>query len=82
MKSKDWSLVGMIILVSAILSFVISNFTIGTRKTNKLKVESVSPLTDNFALPNEKYFNGSSINPTQEIKIGEATNENPFKSNQ
>lgn len=82
MKSKDWSLVGLIIFVSAILSFVVSNFTIGTRKTNKLKVESVKPLTDKFPLPNEKYFNASSINPTQEIKIGDASNDNPFKSNQ
>lgn len=81
MKPKDWSLIGIIIMVSAVMSFVIANFTIGTRKTNKLKVESVTSLTDQFPLPNTKYFNNNSINPTQEIKIGEGTNENPFKTN-
>lgn len=78
MKSKDWSTIIIIAFVAAILSLVITNLTIGSRSSNKLKVEKVTPLTDNFPLPSSKYFNSRSINPTQEIKIGEDSNENPF----
>ncbi len=81
MKSKDWSLIAVIIFFSAVFSFVITNFSIGSQKTNTLKVENVTPLTDKFPLPNSKYFNPKSINPTQEIKIGDGANANPFNNN-
>lgn len=81
MKSHDWSVIAVIMFLSAVLSLAVSNFTIGSRKSSKLKVEQVSTLTADFPLPNKQYFNGKSINPTQEIKIGEDTNKNPFQSN-
>lgn len=81
MKSKDWSAIAAIIVFSAIVSFALSNIFIGTKKTKTLKVEQVSPLTEDFPLPNKQYFNSQSINPTQEIQIGEDTNTSPFKNN-
>ena len=61
MKSKDWSLIVVIVFISAVVSFAVSNFTIGSLKTNKIKVEVVKPLTDNFPLPNNKYFEQSTF---------------------
>lgn len=81
MKSKDWSVIMLIAFFAGVFSLVLSNFIIGSRKTNTLKVESVSPITQDFPTPNEKYFNTNSINPTQDIKIGEDPNANPFKKN-
>jgi len=81
MKTKDWSTIVIIAVLSALVSFVIFNFIIGTRKLGKLKVEKVAPLSSEFKLPNTKYFNSKSINPTQEIKIGEDPNVSPFKNN-
>lgn len=81
MKSKDWSAIVVIALVSALISFVVFNFVIGARKLGKLKVEKVDSLSSEFKIPNTKYFNNKSINPTQEIKIGEDPNVSPFKNN-
>jgi hypothetical protein len=41
----------------------------------------VSKIAPDFPDPNEKYFNKDSINPTQDIKIGEDPNASPFKKN-
>lgn len=81
MKSKDWSTIAVIAVFSAVVSFALFNFAIGSKKLGKLKVEKVVPLSSEFPLPNAKYFNSKSINPTQEIKIGEETNVSPFKKN-
>lgn len=80
MKSKDWSVIAVIVVISAVVSLIISNFTIGSSKLGTLKVEQVSPLTPEFKLPNEQYFNKNSINPTKEIKIGEESNTSPFQT--
>lgn len=78
MKSKEWSTIAIIVVISAFFSFFIANFLFGNKPTNILKVEVVQPISADFPLPNEKYFNGKSLNPTQEIKIGEDTNKTPF----
>lgn len=80
MKSKDWSVIVVIIVIAGLISLFLSNFLIGSKKLGKLKVEQVTPLSSNFPLPNKKYFNSNSINPTQEIKIGEDPNANPFQN--
>lgn len=80
MKSKDWTVIIVIMFFSSLVSFGITNLLIGSRKTNRLKVEQVEVLTSEFTLPNKKYFNSGSINPTKDINIGEATNTNPFGS--
>ncbi len=80
MKSKDWSVIAVIVAVSAMFSFVVFQFIIGSRKLGRLKVEQVTQLKADFPLPNAKYFNGNSINPTQEIRIGEDTNTTPFQN--
>jgi len=82
MKSKDWTVIVVIIVLSAVISFGITNIVIGSRKTDRFKVEQVDALSSEFVLPKSKYFNSSSINPTQDIQIGEATNTNPFGSSQ
>lgn len=80
MKSKDWSVIVVIVIFAGLVSLILSNFMIGSKKLGKLKVEQVAPLSSNFPLPNKKYFNSNSINPTQEIKIGEDPNANPFQN--
>lgn len=82
MKSKDWTTIVVIIILSSVVSLGLTNLVIGTRKTNRLKVEQVEVLSSEFTLPNKKYFNSNSINPTQDIKIGEGANNNPFGSAQ
>lgn len=78
MKSKDWSVIAVIVILAAVVSFIVSSVIFGGSKTAKLKVEVVSPITADFPTPNEKYFNRNSINPTQEIQIGDDNNQSPF----
>lgn len=79
MKLKDWSVIGVVIFISGMLSFVIANLLLGGKNSPRLKVEVVESISADFPLPNTKYFNENSLNPTQEIKIGEDNNESPFK---
>lgn len=79
MKSQDWSIIAFIVVLSAGLSVVVSNFAIKSVKSDILKVEKVAPISPDFVLPNKKFFNEKSLNLTQEIKIGEDQNVSPFK---
>lgn len=79
MKAKEWGIIGIIVIVSAMLSFVVANLLLGGSKAPKLTSPKVEPISADFPLPNEKYFNNKALNPTQEIKIGEDNNQDPFK---
>ena len=81
MKRKDWLPIIAVVAVTAILSFVLSNVVFGGKKATRLKVEVVTPITADFPLPNEKYFNRNSLNPTQLIQIGGDNNQTPFNGN-
>jgi hypothetical protein len=78
MKLKDWGVIGAVVLIAGVISFFVSNLILGGQRSPKLKVEVVEPISSNFPLPNTKYFNENSLNPTQEIKIGEDNNNTPF----
>lgn len=78
MKTKDWGAIGVVVIIAAMFSFVLTSLLFGGRHFPKLKVEVVSPISDDFPLPNAKYFNEDSLNPTQEITIGDDSNNAPF----
>lgn len=78
MKSKDWEVIGIVVVVAAMITFAVATLLFGGKNTKILKVEVVSPISSDFPLPNTKYFNEDSLNPTQEIKIGEDSNSSPF----
>ncbi len=78
MKLKDWGVIGVVVLIAGVVSFFVSNLILGGQRAPRLKVEVVEPISSNFPLPNTKYFNENSLNPTQEIKIGEDNNNTPF----
>lgn len=79
MKQKDVALIIVISAISAVLSVFVSNALISSPKNRQEKVEVVDTITDIFPEANKKYFNGSSLNPTQTISIGEDPNLTPFK---
>lgn len=81
MKSKDWQAVVAIAVVSIVISFAVSGFIINSSKSKSLLVEKINPISSDFPLPKEDYFNDNSLNPTQDIKIDEQSNSSPFKKN-
>jgi hypothetical protein len=78
MKQKDMVLIVVVVIVSAVLSTVASKVLIAPAKNRQQKVEVVMPITPDFKTPSSKYFNTSSVDPTQLITIGNNTNPQPF----
>lgn len=80
MKQKDWALIIVIVFISAVFSFVISGLVIKTPKKGTQKIEVVEKISSDFLQPDKKYFNSSSVDPTQVIHIGDNTNTTPFNT--
>lgn len=83
MKQKDLALIIVIVFVSGMISFFTSNKFISPPKHDE-EAAIVEPITADFEEPDDKYINDQSINPTQQITIGDnaATQQNPFGTNQ
>ena len=77
MKQKDIALIVSIAAVSAVISFFVSKNIFVAPSNHTQEVQVVDPITDAFPMPDEKYFNTSSINPTQGSQ-GTDSNDNPF----
>ena len=82
MKQKDILLIGVIVVVAAVFALLFSNLVISSPKNRSEKVEIVDAITSEFNLPDSKYFNDQSIDPTKIIKIGNNANTKPFNSGQ
>jgi hypothetical protein len=78
MKQKDLVLIIAISFVSAVLALILSNLVISSPKSRQQKAEVVEAITDEFKQPDKKYFNDQSVNPTKQIRIGDAQNPAPF----
>jgi hypothetical protein len=77
MKQKDIALIAIVVFMSAVFSYVISNKIITAPSSNQ-QVQVVAPISSNFNAPSSTYFNSQSIDPTQLIQIGNNSNNNPF----
>ncbi len=78
MKQKDVALIIVITFISAIVSFFVSNKLFVTPSNRQQQVEVVDVISPNFQNPDKKYFNASSIDPTQASQVGTGSNQNPF----
>lgn len=81
MKQKDIALIIIVIFISGVTSFFISNALFASPENRQQKVEVVEAISATFPTPNSKYFNSQSVNPTELIQIGNSTNPNPFNGN-
>lgn len=78
MKQKDIALIAVIVFISAIASFFLSNAVFGSSKSNTVEVEVVQPIVATFPEPDKAYFNDKAFDPTQTITIGQNANADPF----
>lgn len=81
MKQKDVALILVVVFVSAIVSFVVSNVVFVSPKNRQQQVEVVPVISSTFPTPDPKYFNSNSIDPTQLIQIGDSNNGTLFNGN-
>ncbi|HSX36512.1 MAG TPA: hypothetical protein VLG13_00085 [Patescibacteria group bacterium] len=83
MKQKDIALIAVVVVASAILSIVASKFIFAPPKNRQQPVEVVQPISSDFQIPDSRYFNSKSIDPTKLITIGgDNTNPDPFSNKQ
>ena len=80
MKQKDFALIAVMVVFSAFLSLLLSQFFFSSSNSRKQTAEVVDPITSEFSSPPKKYFNADALNPTQQIQIGNNPNPNPFSS--
>ena len=80
MKQKDIFLIGVVVLVSGIVSLLFSSILISSPKNRQTKVEVVDPIASEFQEPDKRYFNPQAIDPTQLIQIGDSNNPQPFNN--
>jgi hypothetical protein len=78
MKRKDIALIAVVAIFAAIVSLLLTQTIFVAKKDRELTAEIVDPITSEFSLPSNTYFNKDSINPTQIIRIGDGTSSNPF----
>lgn len=80
MKRKDIILIVGIVLITAVITFIVANKFFPSAKNRKQQVEVVEAISSDFNKPSTKYFNSGSIDPTQQITIGENNNQKPFNN--
>lgn len=78
MKQKDIALIIVVAFMSGVVSFLASRWIFARPADRQQKAEVVEVITSDFPLPDSKYFNANSIDPTQLIQIGNSSNPNPF----
>ena len=80
MKQRDMVIIGLVVILSAIFSLVVSNLIFATPANRQQQVEVIGPISATFTTPSNQYFNSSSIDPTQTIQVVINANQTPFGS--
>ena len=78
MKQKDIVIIIAVVGLSGMVAVVASKFVIKPAD-KKQEVEVVQAITPDFPSPDKRYFSTTSIDPTQQITIGDSANPDPFK---
>ena len=78
MKQKDIALIAVIVVISGIFSFIISNYVFVTPKDRQSQVEVVPVISSQFTKPDKQFYNSESFDPTRIIVIGGNSNQDPF----
>lgn len=80
MKQKNIILIVIVVIISGVASYFLSKALFGIPKDRQEQVEVVQKITSEFPTADPRYFNNSSIDPTQNIVIGVDQNPKPFNS--
>jgi hypothetical protein len=80
MKQKDLAIIIVICVLAGIVSLIVAHLVFATPKDRQQKVEVVEAISTDFPIPDNKYFNTNSINPTQLIRIADNSNQTPFNT--
>lgn len=79
MKQSDIATIIVVVFISAVTAFFVTGKLI-VASSAKQSAPVVDRIVTDFTQPDSRYFNSSSIDPTQLIHIGSSTNPNPFSA--
>lgn len=82
MKKNEIALLIIIVSIALILSYTVFNALLGNRTSKQAVVKKTDPISETITTPSDKVFNGSAINPTVKIRIGNQNDQQPFTINQ
>ena len=80
MKQKDIITLMVVAFFSLVLSIVVSNLIFSKTSNLTQQVDIVPVISTKFSIPNAKFFNNNSIDPTQIINIGPSNNQQVFNN--
>jgi hypothetical protein len=80
MKQKDIAIIIIVVTISALASYFLSNALFAAPDDRRMKVEVVERIDTSFERPDAKYFNSQSLNPSKQIRIGDSPNNTPFNT--
>lgn len=80
MKQKDVALILVIAFISAVLSFFVSHLLFASKGNRNLTAETIDTISSSFEQPDSKYFNNTTVDPTQLIRIGNNQTNQPFNA--
>jgi capsular polysaccharide biosynthesis protein len=80
MKQKDIALIVVVSIISGAVSFFVAQYFFLKPESKQIKAEYVQAISTDFSRPDTKYFNQNSINPTQQIQIGDGGNTSPYNA--
>jgi hypothetical protein len=78
MKQKDIAIIIAVAGFSTVVAFILANVLLATPKNQQAPVKVLDSISSTFPAANNKYYNTSSIDPTQTVQIGDTTNSQPF----
>ena len=78
MKQKDIAVIIGVAGFSVVVAFVLATYVLAKPDSRKENVQGFDAISSNFTAPDSKYFNTTSVNPTQTVKIGGSSNPQPF----
>jgi hypothetical protein len=80
MKQQDIALIIVCVVVSAAIAIFVSKAIIVPPKNRQQQVQTVQPISTSFDLPDSKYYNSNSYDPSSSLSITQYNNTNPFNS--
>lgn len=78
MKQKDIAVIIVVAIFSAVVSLLLSTKLLIAPTNRQQEAEEVDKISTTFNLPDKRFFNEASTNPTQQGQLGDKTNPNPF----
>ncbi len=79
MKPKDFAIIAVSIFVGGAISIFVGKLVFG-KSISHQSVEIVPRISSSLPIPDNRYFNTSSIDATQFINISNNQNSAPFSS--